>query len=140
MLEKGLKKGIYLFFAFLVLSSTLSFAVSKHYCAGKLKDVSLFISSKNCMGQNVFSATSSSSYGINAIPCCETEINFHEGQDQLVKNSPTIQIDAIDSFVNRSHSNEPTFVSCFVRKIAKQSISPPNRKSHIHIFHQVFLI
>ena len=140
MLGRCLKKGISLFLAFLVLSSTLSFAVSKHYCAGKLKDVSLFISSKNCMEQNVFSATSSSSCEINAIPCCETEINFHKGQDQLVKNSPTIQIDAIDSFVNRYHSNEPTFVSCFVRKIAKQYIYPQNRKNRIHIIHQVFMI
>jgi hypothetical protein len=73
--------------ALLVLFSSLSFGVSKHYCAGEVSNVSYFLSVDGCvMEKNISSCDTSESEGFNKKSCCETKYQFIDGNDFLQKD------------------------------------------------------
>lgn len=66
--------------AVLVLVSTLSLAIEKHFCGGVLMDVAVFTEIDKCCGGD----TKMSEMDITKISCCENEIDIVEGQDDLI--------------------------------------------------------
>ena len=63
----------------LVLFSTLSFTVEKHYCGDHLVDTAIFTEAKKCGGMDA--------EAIDYIkkPCCQDKIEIVKGQDELNK-------------------------------------------------------
>lgn len=68
--------------ALLVLLSTTSFMVDKHYCGDMLVDVSLFTHAKNC-GMEVQKPSGSSECEITKKSCCSDETIIINGSDEL---------------------------------------------------------
>lgn len=116
----------------LVLFSTVSFTVEKHYCAGNLIDVAIFTEVDKC-GDNMEESPIKS--------CCKDEVDVVKGQDQLLVNS----FDELDfnkqifltTFV---HSYSNLFVSLPKQIIPFKDYSPPNLVYDIHVLDQVFII
>jgi len=64
--------------ALLLLISTLSISIEKHYCGDTLVDVSIFADVQKCES----GATDQSSI-LMTESCCKNVIDLHEGQDEL---------------------------------------------------------
>ncbi|MCC1483992.1 hypothetical protein J1C55_05260 [Winogradskyella sp. E313] len=60
----------------LVLCSTMSITVEKHFCGGTLVDVALFSEAKGC-GMEMTSESQMKK------PCCKNEVEIIQGQDEL---------------------------------------------------------
>jgi len=67
--------------ALLVLCSTLSFTVEKHYCGPFLVDVAVFNHAEKC-GMDVISSTETSKEG-KKMSCCKDEVELLQNQDEL---------------------------------------------------------
>ena len=71
-----------LLLASLVLISTFSFTVEKHYCGRFLVDVSVYSKAKDC-GMDMMDHDDSSDDHVKKKSCCKDEIVVLEGQDEL---------------------------------------------------------
>jgi len=121
--------------ALLVLFSTFSFTVEKHYCGDFLVDVS-FTGDVDSCADNVSedSATVKKS-------CCTDEVHQIEGQDKLRQS----QVDEFDFskqlFLASFYiSFNDLFLEKEVKKINYKNISPPDIPSDYQILYQSFLI
>lgn len=118
----------------LVLLSTFSFTVEKHYCGSHLVDVSIFSKAKDC------GMASASEVKIKK-SCCKDVVDVIEGQDEL----STVSFDDLDF---ESQVFITTFlysVSILFESLPKQIIphkdySPPNLVKDIQLLDDVFLI
>ena len=73
-----------LLMAFLVLSSSLSYGVSKHFCAGKVASVSYFSFAEACQYGNAISKSNlDRSQQLQEKSCCEDNYKFVKGNDFL---------------------------------------------------------
>jgi len=70
----------------LVLLSTFSFTVEKHYCGRFLVDVAVFTKAKDC-GMDMMTHSDDQKEAMKKKPCCKDEILVLEGQDELKKMS-----------------------------------------------------
>ena len=121
--------------SFLVLFSTLSFAVEKHYCGGTLVDMSVFSKVKGC-GMELESEAS-----IAKSSCCKNEVDIIEGQDELSSFAfNDIDISVPYFIVAFQYSYIALYQSLPKRVIPHKDYSPPNIVYDIHILDQVFLI
>ncbi|MCM4156638.1 hypothetical protein [Gramella sp. AN32] len=130
-MKKAFQHIISLSMAFLVMFSTLSFTVDKHFCGSDLIDTAVFSKANTCgmqMSENVEDH------------CCSNEKVSVEGQDEL-----NLSFDTFDF-------NQQLFITTFTftyfelfETLPKQSIpfkdySPPLIVSDIQLNDQVFLI
>ena len=133
MLKQLLHKGFSISLALIVLFSTVSFTIEKHYCGDVLVDVSVFYEAEKC-GMEAMELAQKKS-------CCKDEIDIVEGQDEL----------KISSFEDLEFEKQQ-FLSAFVysyingfESLPKQTIphkdySPPNLVADIQVLDQVFII
>ena len=125
-----------MFMALLVLCSTVSVTVEKHFCGGTLVDVGVFTPANKCC-----SDTSSSVQTSQESHCCNDVVDFVEGQDELLLASndefnkfqaaffSAVIISYVQLFENLPKKNLPNY-----------NYVPPNLVHDMHILHKVFLI
>ncbi len=122
----------HLLLALLVLASTVSWKVDKHYCMGRLMDTALFIGADSCgMGVNGLEGELPS--------CCDDETIVIDGQDDLSSISQGFSFDL---------PLQPTAVSEFLftaypyhsRILPEEHYPPPILIEDIVLLDQVFLI
>jgi len=121
--------------ALLVLFSTFSFTVEKHYCGDFLVDVSFTGEVDSCadnLSQNVEKVRKS---------CCTDEIHQIEGQDKLRQS----QVDEFDFskqlFLASFYiSFNDLFLGKELKKINYKDISPPGIFYNYQVLYQSFLI
>ena len=124
--------------AFVVLLSTLSFTISKHYCGDTLVDTSLFSKAKSCGMQ--MQNSSNKDCSIIKKNCCSEEQQLIEGQDNLKLDFTKFDLQQkifVSTFVY-------TYINLF-EGITKESIhfkdySPPLIVKDIHTLDEVYLI
>lgn len=121
----------------LVLFSTVSFTVEKHYCGDVLIDVAVFSEVKKC---NMEASVTEKSK-ITKKSCCKDEFEVVKGQDQLkhskfedLSYDPLI---ILNSFVYKYNA---LFESLPKAIIPHKDYSPPDLIEEIFILDQVFLI
>lgn len=137
MVKQFLHKTFSLSLAFLVLFSTLSLKVEKHYCGNRLIDVSIFTEAHKCgveaskMEQDV----------ITKKKCCKDIVEVVEGQDELqIKDFNDIESHLqwfVTSFV---YTYEGFYISLPKEIIPHKDYSPPNLVYDIQLLDDVFLI
>ena len=66
--------------ALLVLISTLSISIEKHYCGEHLVDIALFSEAENC---GMESSQDKDGESLMASSCCKDVVDLIEGQDEL---------------------------------------------------------
>ena len=123
--------------AILVLLSTMSFTVEKHFCGDTLIDTAVFTKVEDC-GMNM---ASSQDVKENRNHCCTDQVEVVKGQDKL----------KITSFEDLKHHQQLSFAS-YVYVLANlfeglpeqiiphKNYSPPNLVADIQVLDQVFII
>ena len=130
-----LHKAFSVVLTFLVLFSTLSFTVEKHYCGDSLVDVAVFSEAKKCGGMDAEDEV----YVKKS--CCKDTIDVYEGQDEL----NTADFDYFNKNLKitlfayvLSYSN--LFKSLPKSIIPHKDYSPPNIVKDIQVLDETFLI
>ncbi|MDJ0644690.1 MAG: hypothetical protein QNJ57_01790 [Flavobacteriaceae bacterium] len=126
------------FLAALVLLSTFSFTIEKHYCMGQLASYSLLGPVEGC--EMPMSENSDDNTSLTKIPCCNDVIEIIEGTNSELKiskelSSSTIQFTAA-FFI--SYSN--LFEGLPENIIPFRNHSPPLLTKDIQVLHETYLI
>lgn len=122
--------------AFLVLFSTLSFTVEKHYCGDFLVDVAYVGHADGCgMEMDARSKTTKKS-------CCKDELHKIEGQDELQQSADVAlvlkgQPEFISSSSNTCHD---LFQEISTREFGFKDFSPSDISLNYQVLYQSFLI
>ncbi|MEC3905575.1 hypothetical protein VOI54_00955 [Tamlana sp. 2201CG12-4] len=133
MIKPLLHKSFSAVLALLVLFSTVSFTIEKHFCGDVLVDVSVFSEAEKCAMEALEI--------LQKKTCCKDEINVVQGQDEL----------NISSFDNLDFEQQQVLAALFFsyingfESLPKQTIphknySPPDLVTDIQVLDQVFLI
>lgn len=126
--------------AFVVLLSTVSFTVEKHYCKGHLVDVSYFGNANDCssLDEDADHCEKGDRCHKN---CCKDEIKHLENQQDLQQSSiKKLSLDnqtLIVAFVLVKTGFFEWFDTQYVSALAYK---PPKITSKLHILHEVYLI
>ena len=123
--------------AFLVLFSTVSFTVEKHYCGDALIDVSVFSEVEKCASE----AYEIELEKITKKPCCKDVVDLVKGQDELQKTSvDDLSLDQQLFLTAYLQSYKNLFEGLPQHVIPHKNYSPPNLVFDIQVLDQVFLI
>ena len=137
MLKKIIHKGFSVVMAILVLFSTVSFTIEKHFCGDVLIDVAVFTEAQKC----VMEAFEMEQAAITKMNCCKDDLELLKGQDVLKSQS-----------YEDLHFDQSVFLSTFVytyinlfeglpeQIIPHKDYSPPNLVADIQVLDQVFII
>ena len=132
MIKQVLHKMFSISLAIIVLCSTVSFTVEKHFCGDTLVDVAVFTELNKC---------AMDAEEITKKPCCKDKVDIVKGQDELIVKT----IDDLDF-------KQQLFVAFFKYSyiylfeglpqlvIPHKDYSPPNLVIDKQIIDQVFLI
>lgn len=122
--------------AFLVLLSTMSFTMERHYCGDTLVDVAIFSKVESCCDIDAPAITT-----VEKKSCCKEEIAVVKGQDNLKKVT-----------FEDLHFEQQIFITTLTfsylnlleglpdQVIPHKSYSPPNLVIDIQLLDQVFII
>ncbi len=123
--------------AILVLFSTVSFTVEKHFCGDVLVDVSVFTEAQKC----AMEAYEKEIETFTKKSCCKDTVDVFEGQNELIVKTfddvENIKLVFIASFV---YSYVILFESLPKQLIPFEEYSPPNLVVDRNIVNQVFII
>ncbi len=125
--------------ALLVLFSTVSFTVEKHFCGDVLVDMAMFSEAQKCVSDIQLSSIEKAQ--ISKKNCCKDTVDFVKGQSEL----------QIKTFSDLSISKQAilsayvyTFINLFEglpeQIIPHKDYSPPNLVADIQVLDQVFII
>ena len=123
--------------ALLVLVSTLSVTIEKHFCGDFLVDVSVFSEAQKCGAE----ISDKEKIAITKKPCCKDTIDLLEGQDELqISTNIDLEFDQQVFVASFLGSYIQLFEVEFEQLIPFQNYSPPDLVYDRHIVHEVFLI
>ena len=143
MKNRGIQKLLSALMAMLVLISTLSFSIEKHYCGEDLVDVAFFIHTKKCgpeVTHNDFDRGDQKSV-LRMQSCCKHVVDLLKGQDQfswektklIIKNQKALGLILV-SVTGTLNYLKPIDISPLIH------FSPPAYVIDIRTLHQVYLI
>ncbi|KAA1242395.1 hypothetical protein [Aquimarina sp. RZ0] len=124
--------------AFLVLFSTLSFTVEKHYCGRFLVDVAVFSKAKDC-GMEMTSDNHTNDILIKK-SCCKDELLVLEGQDELKDSLGQKDITKQLLFAHFYNTCVNVFLISEKEDVVFKEYDPPERTIDSTVLYQVFLI
>lgn len=137
MIKQVVHKTSSTLLALLVLFSTVSITIEKHFCGDILIDVALFKEAQKC----AMEAFEIEQALITKKNCCKDVVEIVKGQDELkISKFEELQLDQqlfLESFV---YSYVDLFEGLSQNIIPHLYYSPPNLVKDIHILDQVFLI
>ena len=81
-MKQAIQKIASLSMALIVLFSTFSFTVHKHYCGGELKATSVFLEAEKCEMEKKMAEMTCEKHAMRK-KCCEDVVEVIEGQDEL---------------------------------------------------------
>ena len=133
MIKQVLHRGFSFVLAFLVLFSTVSFTVEKHFCGDILVDVAIFTDSDKCAmeAQEILMKKT----------CCKDEVDVVKGQDELKTSaSEDLGFEQQQFIATFTYSYLNLFESLDKQIIPHKDYSPPNLVTDIQVLDQVFII
>jgi len=128
-----------LFLACLVLVSTMSFTINKHFCGDNLVSTSIVLKADNC-GMDMQKPSEQGACSILKKNCCKDEIQLVEGRDDLKLNFSDLNFQQqvfVTSFVI-TYINLFEGLDTFI--VPFKEYSPPLVVKDIQLLDQVFLI
>jgi hypothetical protein len=122
--------------ALLVLVSTVSFIMDKHFCGDTLIDTAIFSEADTCGMDAKMASTSEEEYS-----CCKNEVELVKGQDKLKKASfEDLYIGQQVFLTTLFYTYSNLFEGLPEQVIPHKNYSPPNLVIDIQILDQVFTI
>jgi hypothetical protein len=130
-MKKAFQHSVSVAMAFLVLFSTFSFTVDKHFCGSFLVDKAIFSEAKTCGMEMETSAEDS---------CCTNEKLAIEGQDELKHQFDSLDLQQQVFLTGFAYSYIFVFEDYSKEITPFKDYSPPLLVSDIQLEDQVFLI
>jgi len=119
--------------ALLVLFSTVSFTIEKHFCGDVLVDVSMFVEADKCAMEALEI--------LQKKTCCKDEIAIVKGQDELkVSAFEDLDFEQQQFVTVFTYSYINLFESLPKQNVLYKDYSPPNLVYDIQVLDQVFII
>ena len=123
--------------AVLVLFSTVSFTVEKHYCGDVLIDSAVFSQAQKCDMES----SDESESNVTKKHCCKDELEVVEGQDKLKQSQiEDVSFEHSVFIVSYLYSYCKSFEELPKLIIPHKDYSPPNLINDIQVLDEVFLI
>jgi hypothetical protein len=122
----------------IMLGSTMSWTVEKHYCMGRLVDIALFNEAGNC--GMAMGLEGSSSDMLPEMSCCDDEIIVIDGQDQLKLDFNSIELPEQTALTLLSFAWIALFEDYPSQTPIRHINPPPILVRDIQLLDQVFLI
>lgn len=138
-MKKGVQNFSSLILAILVLVSTFSFTIEKHFCGDLLVDQAVFSKVKDC-GMSSHNMDSMMASEMLSDSCCTNTHLAIEGQDELKISFDSLNLDQQVFVAAFTISFIKSFESLPELIIPFKDYSPPILVSDITLMHQVFLI
>nr|WP_321231686.1 hypothetical protein [uncultured Psychroserpens sp.] len=137
MLKQVLHKAASIIMAILLLLSTVSFTVEKHFCGDVLIDVSVLGDVEKCKME----AFEVEQEKITKKSCCKDVLDVVEGQNQLtVKSFDDLELEQQLFLTAFIYSCNAIYEVLPKHNIPHKHYSPPNLIADIQVLDQVFLI
>lgn len=132
MIKAFLQKGFSILLTFLVLLSTVSFTVEKHFCGDVLIDVAVFSEAHKCdLDAGVMQKKS----------CCKDELDVVKGQKELKFSSfDDLEFTHQQFIIAFSYAFINLFNGLEEQVVPHKDYSPPNLVADIQVLDQVFII
>ncbi len=131
-----LHKGLSTVLSVLVLLSTLSLTIEKHFCGGQLVDVAVFSKLNRCGGDIEDMPTSDTLKS----PCCEDEVDVIEGISDLNLTSFEDLDVNVQDFVLTFFSTFYFYFEGDFNHTPHKHYRPPNLIKDHYIFNETYLI
>lgn len=125
--------------AMLLLASTTSWTVGKHYCMGHLMDVSLFAAAEDC-GMAMSTSSDDNSHITDQNSCCNDELIVVEGQDDLKISFEETSLDQQLFFISFAYTYLNLFNDLVERPVPNEQYPPPILVKDIQLLDEVFII
>ncbi|MDP2088782.1 MAG: hypothetical protein Q8J84_05220 [Flavobacteriaceae bacterium] len=135
-------KILALFLSLIVVFSTVSFAVEKHECGGKITDVAVFGESEKCspmMEMDDCETNSQKSLSFNKHTCCKDLSQIIQSSIVVEKSTKTVEIQVVE-FVKPFEISIKLFEGLSENIIPFKNYFPPKLVPNISILYQTFLI
>ncbi len=125
--------------ALLVLLSTFSLTIEKHFCGDSLVDVSYFGNTQGC-AEEPGEDDCDTPEVIEKKNCCKDEIEQIKGQEDLQAVTKKITIEKQQFIVAFIHTYNNLFIDLKKQIVLHKNYCPPNLVSDIQVLHEVFII
>lgn len=123
--------------ALLLLLSTVSWKVEKHYCMGRLMDVALFTDVETC-GMDM--SMTEETLGETKNSCCDDEVVFVDGQDQLKITLNDLDVEHQSFLIALTYTYLSILQDLKERPVPHEDYPPPILVKDIQLLDEVFLI
>lgn len=138
-MKNGVQKFSSLMLALLVLVSTFSFTIDKHFCGDLLVDQAVFSKAKDC-GMSSHNMQGMIDSEMLSDSCCSNTQLAIDGQDELKISFDTLNFNQQVFVVAATFSFLQLFEGTPELVIPFEEYSPPILVADIHLLDQVFLI
>ena len=125
--------------ALLLLLSTVSWKVEKHYCMGRLMDVALFTDVDTC-GMDMSMSMDSENLGETEYSCCDDEVVFVEGQNDLKISFNDLDVEQQSFLVAFTHTYLHSLQDVKEQPVPHEKYPPLILVKDIQLLDEVFLI
>lgn len=138
-MKNFMHKIISLVMAVLLLLSTTSWKVEKHYCMGHLMDVAFFSDVDTC-GMNMSIADNNEILEDVENSCCSDEVIFVEGQDDLKLSFNDLDTDQQSFLIAFKYSYSSLFQVQRNQFVPHEHYPPPILVKDIQLLDEVYII
>lgn len=125
--------------ALLLLLSTTSWKVEKHYCMGRLMDVALFLDVDDC-GMEMPPMENDGFVVEQGNSCCDDEVIFMAGQDNLNISFEDLDSEQQTFLIAFAYTFQRLFEFENTQFVPHEHYPPPQLVKDIQLLDQVFLI
>lgn len=123
--------------ALILLASTVSWTVGKHYCMGRLMNIALFEHAEDCGMEAAYGLMEDIAVENH---CCKDESVTIQGQDDLKLSFNDLDVGQQSFLVAFTHSYIDLFVNWEERLVPQELYPPPLLVKDIQLLDNVFLI
>ena len=125
--------------ALLLLLSTTSWKVEKHYCMGRLINVALFVHVDDCgMAMDLIRNPESKLQTKNS--CCDDKVVLIEGQDDLKISFNDLDVNGQAHIIGQSYTFGDRGIILTHQAVSQKTYPPPILVKDIQLLDEVFLI
>lgn len=124
--------------ALLLLASTTSWKVEKHFCMGHLVDMAFFLDAEDCgMSSELMNDDSNMQKDSS---CCSEDVIFVAGQDDLALSFDNLDLEQQSFLVAYVQSYVELYSGSTNRIVPHEHYPPPILVKDLQLLDQVFLI
>lgn len=138
-MKEVLHKTASISMALLLLLSTTSWKVEKHYCMGRLMDMTLFVDVDDC-GMDMASMVDGENLDETKKSCCSDEVIFVDGVDDLKLSFNDLDVNQQSFLIAFTFAYNSIFEAQTKQFVPHEQYPPPILVKDIHLLDETFLI